>query len=106
MYSVSRAAVALAKAAGERPLTLAIHAGPVALVAVHDALHGDQGHALVPGDAVNAVEALEELAAAQRWRIAASQPLAAALRAHADLGRGGRTARGDTAVEVLGLSAP
>ena len=102
---VLRAAVALVKAAGERPVTVAIHAGAVALVAVHDALHGEQGHALVPGDAVNAVEALEELASARRWRIAASQPLADALRAHADLGRHGRTARGDPAVDVLGLSA-
>ena len=100
-----RAAVALVKAAGERPISVALHAGPVALVGVEDGLHGGRGHALVPGETVNAVAALEELAAEGGWRIAASPSVADALRTHADLGRRGRTARGDAALEVLGLSA-
>src|SRR4051812_39507941 len=71
---VLRAAVALARSVPrERPLTIAIHTGPVALVAVTDGLHGDQGHTLVPGEAVNAVAALEETAGREGWRICATR---------------------------------
>jgi CheY-like chemotaxis protein len=99
-----RSAIALAKAAPrERPVSLAMHAGPVALVAVVDALHGDQGHALVPGETVNTVAALEEFAASSGWRIAASETMATALAGQATLGRRWSTDRGDTAIEVLGL---
>ena len=102
---VLRAAVALAKSVPrERPVQLAIHAGPVALVAMTDGLHGDQGHALVPGEAVNTVASLEETAAAQGWRIAASGSLANDLAVHATLGRKARTRRGDDAVEIVGLA--
>jgi DNA-binding response OmpR family regulator len=101
-----RAAVALVKAAGrDRPVTLALHAGAVALVAVHDGLHGDQGHTLVPGEALHVTAALEELAAREDWRIASSQALARLLGGRAVLGRSATTARGDAAVEVLGLGA-
>ena len=103
---VLRAAVALAKSAPrERQVQVALHCGAVALVAMTDGLHGDQGHALVPGEAVSAVAALEDAAAAAGWRIAASAAMAAALQGHAALGRKARTHRGDEAVEVLGLVA-
>lgn len=103
---VLRAAVALAKGVPrERRLAIAMHAGPVALVAVDDGLHGDQGHTLVPGESVNAVAALEETVAEQAWRIAATGAMAEALGAQAILGREARTRRGDPAVEVLGPSA-
>ena len=85
--------------------SIAIHAGPVSLVSVTDGLHGDQGHALVPGEAVNTVAALEESAASERWRIAASGAVAEALRDQAQFGRAARTRRGDEASEVLGLFA-
>jgi len=102
---VLRAAVALARSVPrERAVTVALHEGAVALVAVSDGLHGDQGHALVPGEAVNAVAALEEAAAAGGWRIVASSALAQALGAQAALGRKARTRRGDDAVEVVGVA--
>ncbi|MBC5785715.1 response regulator [Ramlibacter sp. USB13] len=102
---VLRAAVALAKSVPrERKVQVALHAGPVALVAMTDGLHGDQGHALVPGEAVHAVGALEEAAAEQGWRIAASASLAKALADQAMLGRHARTRRGDDGVEVLGIA--
>jgi CheY-like chemotaxis protein len=103
---VLRAAIALAKGVPrERKLAIALHAGPVALVAVDDGLHGDQGHTLVPGESVNAVAALEEAVAEQGWRIAATGAMAQALGQQAALGREARTRRGDPAVEVLGPAA-
>jgi DNA-binding response OmpR family regulator len=103
---VLRAAIALAKAAPrDRPVTVAIHAGPIALVAVDDGLHGDQGHALVPGDSVNMVSALEEHAAAHGWRMAASEPMAKALAGEVSLGRRTTTKAGVTAIEILGLAS-
>src|SRR5690606_23791492 len=61
---VVRAAVALVKAAPrERPVTVALHRGPVSLVSLTDGVHGDQGYALVPGEAVKSVAVLEEFAA-------------------------------------------
>jgi DNA-binding response OmpR family regulator len=101
-----RTALALAKAAGrDRPISIALHTGPVALVAVNDGLHGDQGHALVPGEAVNAVAALQETAAAAGWRIAASPAMMKALDGQVVAGRSATTGRGDTAIEVTGLAA-
>jgi DNA-binding response OmpR family regulator len=103
---VLRAALALAKSVPrERPLAIAMHTGPVALVAVSDALHGDRGHALVPGEAVNAVAALEETGAREGWRICATGAMAKVLTKQAELGRKARTSRGDDAIEVLGLAA-
>ncbi|MBK6008270.1 response regulator [Ramlibacter ginsenosidimutans] len=103
---VLRAAIALAKGVPrERKLAIAMHAGPVALVAVDDGLHGDQGHTLVPGESVNAVAALEEAVAEQGWRIAATGAMAEALGPQAVLGREARTRRDDPAVEVLGPEA-
>jgi CheY-like chemotaxis protein len=100
-----RAAMALAKAAPrDRPICVALHQGPVALVAVNDGLHGDQGHALVPGDAVNAVLALEDFGAASGWRITGSQAMVKALQDRASFGRRGDTARGEQAVEITGLA--
>jgi class 3 adenylate cyclase len=87
----------------ERPLSIAIHAGAVSLVSMTDGLHGDQGHALVPGEAVNTAASLEECAASEGWRIAASAAVARALEGQAHLGRKARTRRGDDSVEVLGL---
>lgn len=102
---VLRAAVALAKAAPkEREVAIALYQGPVALVAVTDALHGDQGHTLVPGPAVDAVAALQEFAAAGNWRLAASQGVAALLDEHAGFGRVGITPGGEAAVEITGLA--
>ncbi|HEX2545942.1 MAG TPA: response regulator [Ramlibacter sp.] len=101
-----RAAIGIAKAGGrDRPTTVALHTGPVALVAVNDALHGDQGHALVPGEAVNAVDALQQAAARAGWRIAASEAMLRALDGQAAIGRREKTVRGDMAVEVTGLGA-
>ena len=101
-----RAAIAIAKAAGKHgAVSIALHTGPVALVAVNDGLHGDQGHALVPGEAVNAVDALQESAAREGWRIAASGAMLQALDGQAAFGRRAKTARGDDAVEVTGLAA-
>lgn len=101
-----RAALALAKAAPrEHPATVALHSGPLALVAVNDGLHGDLGHALVPGESVNTVDALQEFAAAQGWRIAASEAMAKRLEGHALLRRREPIPRGETAVEVTGLAA-
>jgi CheY-like chemotaxis protein len=103
---VLRAAMALAKAAPrERPVTVAMHVGPVALVAVNDGLHGDLGHALVPGDCVNTVAGLEEHAAANGWRIAASEDMAKSLAGELVLGRRNTTQGGLAALEVLGLAA-
>ena len=101
---VLRAALALSKAARERSVSVALHAGPVALVAVSDGLHGDQGHALVPGETVHSVGALEEMAAAKGWRIAASEAMVALLHDQATLGRRDQSARGDVAIEILGVA--
>jgi DNA-binding response OmpR family regulator len=102
---VLRAAVALAKAAPRgQPVSVALHTGPVALVAVNDGLHGDQGHALVPGESVNTVAALEEFAAAVGWRIAASEAMAVTLSDQARTGRRERTEGGDPAIEIVGLA--
>lgn len=103
---VLRAAIALNKGAPrDRAITIALHLGPVALVAVDDGLHGDQGHTLVPGEAVNAVAALEDLAAGSRWRIAATGAMAKALEGQVHFGQKARTRRGDDAVEILGQPA-
>jgi DNA-binding response OmpR family regulator len=99
---VLRAALALVKAPRDAPASVSIHTGAVALVAVHDGLHGDNGYALVPGDAVNTVVALEELATASGWRIATSEAMARVLGRQAALGRRARTPRGDAAVEITG----
>lgn len=100
-----RAAVALAKATPrDKPLTVSLHTGPLALVAVNDGLHGDQGHALVPGETVHTVGTLQDFARAQGWRVAASQAMADALGRHVALGQRGTTTRGDAAAEVLGLA--
>ena len=101
-----RAAVALAKAAPpERPVTLGLHAGPIALVTVNDGLHGDHGLAPVPGESMTMVSALEDTAAASGWRIAASPAVLAALTGQAAFGRRSVTAGGDPAIEVVGLAA-
>lgn len=97
-----RAAFALVKAAPrERQPLVALHAGPVTLVAVHDELHGDRGLALVPGESITRVSALHAFAAAQGWRVAASGELAQALEGLVTAGRQATTTRGDAAVELL-----
>ena len=103
---VLRAAMALAKAAPrDRPTSVALHRGSVALVAVNDGLHGDQGHALVPGDAVNIVVSLEEFGAGSGWRITGSETVVKVLQDRASFGRRGDTLRGVPAVEITGLAA-
>jgi DNA-binding response OmpR family regulator len=101
-----RSAVALAKSAGrERTVSLGLHVGAISLVAVNDGLHGDHGQAPVPGETMTMVSALEETAAASGWRIATSPAVAAALQDNAVLGRRSVTARGEPAIEVIGLVA-
>ena len=101
---VLRAAVTLARAAPpERPVTLGLHAGPIAVVTVNDGLHGDHGQAPVPGETMNLVSALEETAAAGGWRIATSRAVAAAFTGTAAFGRRSVTAGGEPAIEVVGL---
>ncbi|HEY8360479.1 MAG TPA: response regulator [Ramlibacter sp.] len=97
-----RAALALTKAAPrERQPVVALHAGPVTLVAVHDELHGEKGHTLAPGESITCVSSLRELAATSGWRIGASQALANALGALVAQGRKAQTRRGDPATELL-----
>ena len=105
---VLRAAIALSKAAPqEQSVRVALHTGPVSLVAVNDGLHGDQGHALVPGESINTVAALEEFATSSGWRIAASEAMTQILADDARTGRRETTKRGEPAIEILGLrSAP
>ena len=104
--SVLRAASALVKAAPhERPVTVALHRGPVSLVSLTDGVHGDQGYALVPGEAVESVAVLEEFAAASGWRIAASGAVAGLLQEHARFGRHGLTPRDEAGFEITGLAA-
>jgi class 3 adenylate cyclase len=101
-----RAAVALGRSAGrERTISLGLHAGPMSLVAVNDGLHGDHGQAPVPGDTMNMASALEKAAAASGWRIAASEAVAGLLQGRAAFGRRSVTARGEPAIEVVGLGA-
>jgi CheY-like chemotaxis protein len=101
-----RAAVALAKsAARDCPVTLGLHTGPISLVAVNDGLHGDHGQAPVPGETMNMVTALEETARAGSWRIAVSQVVATGLGERASFGRRSVTARGEPAIEIVGLGA-
>lgn len=103
---VVRAAIALVKAAPrERPVSVALHTGPVSLVSLTDGVLGDQGYTLVPGEAVQTVASLEEFASAAGWRIAASLAMADLLKEHADFGRSETTSRNEIAVEVTGLAA-
>ncbi|RYF17981.1 MAG: response regulator [Comamonadaceae bacterium] len=103
---VLRAAIALAKAAPrERFVSVALHTGPVSLVSLTDGVHGDQGYALVPGEAVQTVAALEEFGAASGWRISASLAMADLLREQASFGRRGTASSNEIAVEVTGLAA-
>ncbi|NML46251.1 response regulator [Ramlibacter sp. G-1-2-2] len=103
---IMRAASALLKRAPTgRPATVAIHRGPVMLVAVDDGLHGDQGHTMVPGETILGVDAVHDVAAAQGWRLAATADVARKLADHAALGRHAPTARGDEAVELLPAKA-
>lgn len=95
---VLRAASALAKGAQAR---IALHVGPVVLVAMHDALHGDQGHTVAPGASITAISEVHKLASASEWRLAASAEVAKVLvRDGVPIGRRARTARGDFVVEV------
>jgi DNA-binding response OmpR family regulator len=102
---VLRAAIALSKTAPpEQPITVALHQGAVALVAVNDGLHGDQGHALVPGEAVTTALALEEYGAANGWRMTGSASMVKVLHTRASIGGRAATAGGDAAIEITGLA--
>lgn len=97
-----RAAFALTKAVPrDRQPVVSLHVGPVTLVAVHDELHGDQGHTLAPGDSISCVSALHEFASAAGWRVAGSQAFAEALGGRVGIGRREQTRRGDPALELL-----
>ena len=99
---VLRAASALLKSVPkERAATLALHRGPVTLVAVDDGLHGDQGHSLVPGDSIAAVSSVHATAAAEGWKLSATPAVATMLATQAASGRRATTARGEEAVELL-----
>lgn len=101
-----RAAVTLVKATPrERPISIGLHVGPIALVSVNDGLHGDHGQAPVPGETMNLVTELEETAVANGWRIAASQAVATAFGERAALGRRSVTGRSEPAIEIVGLRA-
>jgi CheY-like chemotaxis protein len=100
-----RAAFALAKAAPrEQPIAIGLHMGPVNLIAVQDELHGDQGHTVLPGDAIANVAALREFAESARWRVASSPDVPARLGRELATGRAAQTGRGDKAVELTGLT--
>lgn len=99
---IMRAAAALLKrSAPDRPATLAIHRGPVMLVAVDDGLHGDQGHTVVPGETILAVNAVHDAAASAGWRLAATVDVAKKLGDMAQLGQRRPTSHGDQAVEMV-----
>lgn len=99
---VLRAAAALLKAAPkDRPATIALHCGPMTLVALHDGLHGDQGHSLVPGDSIGAVSSVLDAATQAGWRLAGTPALAGMVAGQASQGRQAPTARGEMAVELL-----
>jgi DNA-binding response OmpR family regulator len=99
---VLRAASALMKSVPkERIATLALHRGPVTLVAVDDGLHGDQGHSLVPGDSIAAVASVHTTAAAEGWKLSATPAVAEMLAKQAVAGRRAMTARGEEAVELI-----
>jgi DNA-binding response OmpR family regulator len=99
---VMRAALALVKSAPrERPATVSLHTGPVTLVAMHDGLHGDLGHALVPGEAIAAVESVHDTGLAAGWRLSASPAMLKALDGMVTSGRQQPTARGEPAIELV-----
>jgi CheY-like chemotaxis protein len=60
-------------------LCVAIGAGPVSILRLHDPLHGEGGLAVVPGPAVQAVSRLQEQARANAWPVAIREDLAAML---------------------------
>lgn len=103
---VLRAAAGLVKAAPrERPVTVALHCGPVTLVAVIDGLHGDQGHALVPGDSIAAVSSVQDIARTRGWRLASTPAMAELLAGQVQVGGRATTARGEDALELLPIKA-
>ena len=103
---VLRAASALLKSVPkERAATLALHRGPVTLVAVNDGLHGDQGHALVPGDSIAAVSSVQDIARTHGWRRAGTPAMAELLLDQVKTGGKATTARGDDALELLPIKA-
>jgi DNA-binding response OmpR family regulator len=101
----ARAAFALSKAAFGQAPAIGMHIGAVTLIAVRDELHGDQGLAVLPGEAISAVKALRETAQSATWRVAASPALAARLPAEVTTARQAQTAGGGMAIELSGLTA-
>lgn len=98
---VLRAAFALLKAAPrERGVRLTLHAGPLALLQVHDALHGERTQSLVPGETLDALDALRDTGRAAGWRITASRPVAEALARHLRVHGSQPTARTVEALEL------
>jgi len=103
---VLRAAVAFLKGTPrERQVTVALHQGSVALVANTDGLHGDRGHALVPGATIDVAATLEAFASGSGWRIVASEAMARTLGDSATTGRRAQTSDGEAVIEITGLAA-
>ena len=96
-----RAAFALVKAFGaQQPASIGLHVGPVTLVTLHDSLHGDTGHSLVPGEPLDRVSGLRDIARSEDWRIAVSRDVAELLQSHFTFDRQGQTLGGDEAFEL------
>jgi len=100
----ARAALTLARnAPRSRPARIGLHAGPVTLAAVHDALHGEQGRTLVPGDSIARLGAMRDMARTRSWSVACAVSFAQGLRAES--AGAGTTHRGDAAVELRSVPA-
>lgn len=83
-------------------LAVAIDAGPVTLLRLHDPLHGGAGLAVVPGSTLRRALALRRLARTQGWAVAAPALLAQRIPAAiATAGRHGATPNASGAVELL-----
>lgn len=78
--------------------SVALHAGPVNLIAIHDGLHGDQGQAVVPNETTSTGSNLREIGARAGWQVAASPEVARAL-------AGSEITLGRSAGRILGREA-
>jgi CheY-like chemotaxis protein len=85
----------------ERGVSVALHAGPVTLVSVYDGLHGERGHAVVPGDTMAAVAGLWGTVQASGWRMGASREIVKLAGGEAQTGRAAKSAHCAEALELL-----
>ena len=79
----------------------ALHAGPVTLVSVHDGLHGERGHAVVPGETMSAVAGLWGTVQASGWRMGASRDVIKLLGGEVTTGRAASSSHCAEAHELL-----